>query len=169
VLEAYNISQCSDYPPNGGIFFFNLALYDYNFNQISSPAWSGTDWASGATPQCSYSQNVDYPTEVELQYGTPAIGGVQPSSLTTQTSSGYVVLYGVGLDNSNGTTSTTISGGGMTWTTSYVSASQINVYYTLASNAPLGTRTIKVTTSAGTATAPLTITNSAPRPNTVAP
>lgn len=165
VLEAYGIAQCSNYPSNGGIFFFNLALYDYNFNQISSPGWSGTDWASGATPQCSYSQNIDYPTEVELQYGTPAIGGVQPSSLTTQTGSGYVVLYGVGLDNSDGTTSTTISGSGMTWTTSYVSTGQINVYYTLAPNAPLGTRTITVTTSAGSATAPLTITTSpAPPP-----
>jgi hypothetical protein len=159
VLEAYGIAQCSNYPSNGGIFFYNIALYDYNFNQISSPAWSGTDWASGATPQCNYSQNVDYPSEVELQYGTPAIGGVQPQTLTTQVSSGYVEIYGVGLDNSNGTTSTTISGSGMTWTTSYVSAGQINVYYTIASNAPLGTRTIKVTTSAGTATAPITITN----------
>jgi len=164
VLEAYNITQCSNYPPNGGIFFYNVALYDYNFNHISSPAWSATDWASGETPQCSYSQNVDSSTELELEYGTPAIGGVSPPSLTTQVGSGYVVLYGTGLDNSNGTTSTTISGSGMTWTTSYVSASQINVYYTLASNAPLGTRTITVTTSAGSATAPLVITNSAAPP-----
>jgi hypothetical protein len=163
VLEAYSIAQCSDYPPNGALFFYNVGLYDYNFNKISSPAWSLTDWASGDTPQCSYGGRVA-PTEIAIEYGTPAITSVSPSSLTTQVGSGYVTLLGTGLDNSNGTTSTTISGSGMTWETSYVSASQINVEYTLASNAPLGTRTITVTTSAGSATAPLTITNSAAPP-----
>ena len=69
VLEAYNIAQCSDYPPNGALSFYNLALYDYNFNQISNPSWSLTDWVSGDTPQCSYGGQVT-PTQVTIEYGT---------------------------------------------------------------------------------------------------
>jgi subtilase family serine protease len=95
----------------------------------------------------------------------PYIASLTPSSLTTQVSSGYVTILGSNLDNASGTTSTTISGTGITSTTSYVSSNQINVYYTLAANATLGSRTVTVTNNAGSGTASLTITNvTAPPP-----
>lgn len=67
VLEAYNIVQCSDYPPNGALTFSNIALDDDNFQLISNPAWSATYWTSG-TPQCSYKVTTTA-TSVTLQYG----------------------------------------------------------------------------------------------------
>jgi hypothetical protein len=33
-LEAYNLSQCSDYPPNGSVEFRDIALLDYKFNVV---------------------------------------------------------------------------------------------------------------------------------------
>jgi hypothetical protein len=57
-LEVYNISQCSDYPSNGSELFSKVALYDYNFDIVSDPAWSIMDWATGLTPQCSYGGTV---------------------------------------------------------------------------------------------------------------
>jgi hypothetical protein len=53
-LEVYSVSQCSDYPSNGALAFSDLALFDYNFDRIASPAWSINLWATGLTPQCSY-------------------------------------------------------------------------------------------------------------------
>jgi len=69
-LEVYYVVQCSDYPPNGAINYYGLALYDYNFNQISSPGWSITNLSSGFTPQCNYGGQVDTSTQVTLDYGT---------------------------------------------------------------------------------------------------
>jgi hypothetical protein len=62
VLEVYNIAQCSDYPdtPNGfgggayGISFNRIALYNYNYALITTPAWQQNFWATGLTPQCNY-------------------------------------------------------------------------------------------------------------------
>ncbi len=67
VLEAYNVTQCSDYPPNGMVTFQNIALYDYNFNLISNPAWATTYWDPSGTPQCGYVGYVA-PTQVTLDY-----------------------------------------------------------------------------------------------------
>jgi hypothetical protein len=67
VLEVYAVAQCSDYPPNGEIFFSNLALYDYNFHQIITPGWSFTNWFSG-TPQCNYGGAAVSSTQVTLDY-----------------------------------------------------------------------------------------------------
>jgi len=82
-LEVYSIDQCSDYPPNGSITF-NVALYDYNFVQISNPGWSITDWARGLTPQCNYGGQVE-PAQVTLTYGSGGGGGpvvtLAPTSL----------------------------------------------------------------------------------------
>ena len=71
VLEAYKIAQCSDYPPNGALAFYNLALYDYNFNQISNPSWSLTNWVSGDTPQCNNYGGQVTPTQVVIEYTLP--------------------------------------------------------------------------------------------------
>ena len=69
-VEVYSIAQCSDYPPNGSITFSSLALYDDNFNQISSPGWSLDNWSSGLTPQCGYGGE-EAATQVALTYGLP--------------------------------------------------------------------------------------------------
>lgn len=89
VLEAYGIAQCSDYPPNGSLTFFNVALYDYNFVQISNPDWSITDWAQGQTPQCNYGGQVAA-TQVTLDYGTKTTA----KTTTTLTSSPNPSTYG---------------------------------------------------------------------------
>jgi hypothetical protein len=71
-LETYSIAQCSDYPPNGSIVFYNLALYDYNFDLISNPGWSLDNWSTGLTPQCSYGGQVNAQQQVILNYDLPA-------------------------------------------------------------------------------------------------
>jgi len=53
-LEVYEISQCSDYPPNGSITFSKVALYDNTFTRIANPGWSITDYFDGLSPQCNY-------------------------------------------------------------------------------------------------------------------
>ncbi len=53
-LEVYNIVQCGDYPANGKITFFDLALFNDDFDKITSPSWSITNASSGLTPQCNY-------------------------------------------------------------------------------------------------------------------
>jgi hypothetical protein len=72
VLEAYNIAQCSDYPPNASLTYSNIALYNDDFTLISNPAWSATYWATGDTPQCSYDVQIESGTEVTLTYGANA-------------------------------------------------------------------------------------------------
>jgi hypothetical protein len=69
VMEVYAVAKCTDYPANGGILFFGLGLYDYNFNQVT-PGWSFTNWSSGVTPQCDYGGAVDSSTEVTLDYNS---------------------------------------------------------------------------------------------------
>jgi hypothetical protein len=70
VVEVNYVVQCSDYPPNGAITFYNVALYDYNFNLISAPSWFlDQDW-SGLTPQCNYGGQASA-TQVTLNYGQP--------------------------------------------------------------------------------------------------
>jgi len=81
VLEAYNITQCSDYPPNASQTFYNIALYDYNFNLISNPAWSATYWAKNQTPQCNYNVQMTA-TQATLSYGTSGpVVSLSPASL----------------------------------------------------------------------------------------
>jgi hypothetical protein len=72
-LEVYNVAQCSDYPPGAQMHFTALALYDYNFNQVATPAWSLNSWAAGETPQCNYGGLVNNAAEVTLYYG-PHLG-----------------------------------------------------------------------------------------------
>jgi hypothetical protein len=65
-LEVYNIAACGDYPSNGSISFFNLALYNDSFVQIASPGWTVTNSSGGLTPQCSYGGS--QPDQVDLTY-----------------------------------------------------------------------------------------------------
>ncbi len=70
-LEVYNITQCSDYPPNGALEFSNVALYDNDFNLISSPSWIFDNYYSSLTPQCAYGGQATA-QQVALEYGVPA-------------------------------------------------------------------------------------------------
>ena len=56
VLEVYSIYKCSDFPPNHSIKFTKVALYDYNFKQITDPGWTAEYWVTkGSTkPWCNY-------------------------------------------------------------------------------------------------------------------
>ncbi len=49
-LEVYEIIRCSDYPPNKSTAFYNLALYDNNFNIYSDPGWVLFNYWGGLTP-----------------------------------------------------------------------------------------------------------------------
>ena len=79
VLEVHNLNQCSDLPPNGQLTFSDVALYGYNFDQISDPNWS-TYIYPGLTPPCGYgiqinpnkSKQSDHSssTSVTLDYAT---------------------------------------------------------------------------------------------------
>jgi NHL repeat len=73
VLEAYEITSCSDYPPNGSLTFSSIALYNYDFDLISSPAWAASYPASGETPQCKYSVQTTA-TQVTVNYGALPAG-----------------------------------------------------------------------------------------------
>ena len=52
VLEAYNLTTCANYPPNGTITFFNITLQDQSGNTLT-PNWS--NFTTGDSPSCSYS------------------------------------------------------------------------------------------------------------------
>jgi hypothetical protein len=84
-LEVYNITQCSDYPPDGMAMFDDLALYDNSFNQVSSPSWSFDNSYSGLTPQCNYGGS-GYSTNVELKYGPPQTA--EPTNSSSYTTYG---------------------------------------------------------------------------------
>jgi hypothetical protein len=57
-LEVYNISQCSDYPTNHSITFYEVGLFDYNFNNIANPSWTSAA-SSGLSPSCNYGVGVN--------------------------------------------------------------------------------------------------------------
>jgi hypothetical protein len=65
-LEVYYVHQCSDYPPNGSIAFYNLALYDNKFVRISNPGWTFTNDSANLTPKCSYGGSEE--EQVNLNY-----------------------------------------------------------------------------------------------------
>ncbi|MBV8281601.1 MAG: hypothetical protein JO347_05995, partial [Candidatus Eremiobacteraeota bacterium] len=65
-LEVYGIVKCSDYPPNGSISFYNLALYNDSYAKINNPGWSVSNWSAGLTPQCGYGGST--PEQVDLTY-----------------------------------------------------------------------------------------------------
>ena len=72
VLEAYEIVQCSEYPANSQLVFYNIALYDYDFNLISNPSWSMSYPVGKGWPQCGYAGSVAA-TQVTLKYTSKGI------------------------------------------------------------------------------------------------
>jgi hypothetical protein len=53
VMEDYNVTTCGQLPSNGSITFNDVALYNYQFDEMS-PAWTQGNYYSGVTPQCNY-------------------------------------------------------------------------------------------------------------------
>lgn len=80
-VEVYGINQCSDFPPNGAITFYNLALYDDSFNEISSPGWTFVNYYTGLTPQCNYGGQ-ETATQVVLDYGPQQAATPNESNVT---------------------------------------------------------------------------------------
>jgi len=76
----------------------------------------------------------------------PTIAGIIPAQGARGTN-GYIEIYGSNLSPSP---VVNISGGGVSVTNVYVSASQVNVYYVIDPNATPGTRYLTVTTAVGT-------------------
>ncbi|MGB6473254.1 MAG: hypothetical protein WBF04_04155 [Candidatus Sulfotelmatobacter sp.] len=69
VLEVYNITQCSDYPPSdyaGGIGFHNQSVLNDEYIAIKAPAWTISNVSGGLTPQCNYGGSA--PKQVVLTY-----------------------------------------------------------------------------------------------------
>ncbi len=70
VLEVYSVSQCSDYPSNGGLWgsrslsFHEIGLYNYKLKPVK-PKWDITV-TSGLSPQCNYGGSV--PNQVIINY-----------------------------------------------------------------------------------------------------
>ncbi len=120
-VEVDSVVQCSDYPPNGAIEFSNVALYDDNFNQISTPPWTfdaaSTANTSGLTPQCNYGGQ-ETGQQVSFSYGTlPA--PVLQSSYRCLISGGVEHCYElVGMSDSNTSVSIYYTTDGSTPTTS---------------------------------------------------
>ncbi len=84
-LEVYNVSQCSNYPASTSLSLTNVRLYDYKFQQITSPAWSSFVFPN-LTPTCNYSVQPTAP-QVTLNYGTtlaqtaaPTVSNIQITS-----------------------------------------------------------------------------------------
>ena len=96
VLEVYDVSQCSDYPPNSGTIFSNLYLQDNTFTPIANPGWTFDNQSAGLTPQCSYGGQA-YGAQVELNYGStpPALPPTYiEQSSTPSPSNCYESMFG---------------------------------------------------------------------------
>jgi len=54
VLEAYGIDDCSKLPSSGETTFYNVAVYDTNYNPVSSTPWANNYWSGSTSPSCGY-------------------------------------------------------------------------------------------------------------------
>jgi hypothetical protein len=67
VLEAYNISQCSQFPSSTSVDFYDISVTDINGNLIGSPPFAGEVDAPSSDVQCGY-QTAASPTDVTVFY-----------------------------------------------------------------------------------------------------
>jgi len=58
VLEVYNITQCSNYPTNRSISFYDLKLFDDKYDNIANPSWTAAA-SSKLNPECNYGVGVN--------------------------------------------------------------------------------------------------------------
>ena len=57
-LEVYSVDSCDQYPSSGTITFGSIAVYDRNFNRVTSPPWESISDSSGVDPQCNYAVDI---------------------------------------------------------------------------------------------------------------
>ncbi|MDZ7638034.1 MAG: hypothetical protein U5J83_07260 [Bryobacterales bacterium] len=84
------------------------------------------------------------------------VGGILPSTVRRGDSNKYLEIYGLYLDASP---SVAVSGTGVTVMIEYVGKYQVNVKYSVSTDAPLGQRTLTLTTAYGTSGQPITVSN----------
>ena len=105
VLEVYNLAQCTDYPPSWSTTFYNVALYDDNFNRISNPGWilndAGSAGSPGLTPQCNYGGQ-ETATQVTLDYGPPPAATPYVTDVNVTVTGGppFIIYYSGVLEDS---------------------------------------------------------------------
>ncbi len=85
-------------------------------------------------------------------------GGISPYDANAGTS-GYVSIYGENLSNCEGNTTSSIGAPGVTWSVTYQSPTQVNVYYSIPANYQAGTYPVTVTTTGGSSVVYFTIVN----------
>ncbi|MCL4784968.1 MAG: hypothetical protein KJZ70_18220 [Bryobacterales bacterium] len=84
------------------------------------------------------------------------VGGIIPSTIWRGESNKYLEIYGFYL---NASPIVSVSGTGVTVTIDYVGKYQINVKYLVSVNAPLGQRSLTITTAYGSSSQPITVSN----------
>lgn len=67
VLEAYYVSQCSDYPGTSA-GFGRFQVDDINGNSVPPPTWQAVPANFGITPSCNYNVTVPFNDDVILDY-----------------------------------------------------------------------------------------------------
>ena len=67
VLEAYNISQCTQFPASTSVDFYDISVTDIYGNPVASPPFAGQVDASSSDLQCGY-QTYASPTDVTVYY-----------------------------------------------------------------------------------------------------
>lgn len=144
VLEAYDIAQCSDYPPSGSLDF-ETSLYDNNLNGISNPGWSAVNSYSGYTPQCNYGAQaytdgavVDFGYAIQLY-----VEGSEQEACTKKNGVGGCIVYSTDYGN----VSVTIDG--QTYTASYNDSSTDTSIATALAGAIRASSGLTVETAAG--------------------
>ncbi|GLQ86820.1 hypothetical protein [Dyella flagellata] len=67
VLEAYNISQCSQFPASTSVDFYDISVTDIYGTTVASPPFAGEVDASSSAQQCGYQTSAS-PTDVTVYY-----------------------------------------------------------------------------------------------------
>lgn len=83
-------------------------------------------------------------------------GGILPSTIRQGDSNKYLEIYGSYL---NASPNVAVSGSGVTVMIDYVGKYQVNVRYSVSADAPLGQRTLTLTTAYGASSQPITVSN----------
>lgn len=142
--DHYVVAYYTYYDPDYGYSYYNPAGFNFGSTGNSNP--SGFQFLPNSGPLYVQSSYIYIGTTgVGYAARPPAIEGIIPSG-AVRGSSGYIEIYGQYM---LGTTQAQISGGNPSVTPVYVSYSQVNLYYTLASNATTGQQTLTLTNMFG--------------------
>ncbi len=102
----------------------------------------------------------------------PVITGINVTGSPVRGGSGYVEVYGTNLRQYAGITSSSMSGSGVTTSVIYqnpANAGQVNLSYSIASNASTGSRSLTLTTPDGSDSTTFTVGDPSPQINAIVP